>query len=100
MLTILLLYFSLADQLLGIYEDIRDNSTNETSVFAEKGGIGFIIFITVFSMHLVKMCITDELEDTILPMIIRCNMVTPWLQYESRCVNQPATSLRRTSKWS
>ncbi|XP_078343658.1 endosome/lysosome-associated apoptosis and autophagy regulator family member 2-like isoform X2 [Oculina patagonica] len=29
---------SLADQLVGIYEDIKDNSTNETSVFAEKGG--------------------------------------------------------------
>ena len=30
--------FSLAEHFVGIYEDIHDNLTNETSVFAEEGG--------------------------------------------------------------
>ena len=30
--------FSLAEHLLGIYEDVRDNTTDETSVFGEDGG--------------------------------------------------------------
>lgn len=30
--------FSLAEHFLGIYEDVRDNITDETSVFGEDGG--------------------------------------------------------------
>lgn len=37
------LYFSIADRLEGIYEDIADNKTNETSVFAGKEGMTTMI---------------------------------------------------------
>ena len=37
------LNFSIADRLEGIYEDIADNKTNETSVFAGKEGMTTMI---------------------------------------------------------
>lgn len=56
-----MLSFSLADRLLGVYEDMSDNSTNETSVFAEKGGITlqFGLFILFWLFHFLEDLGTD-----------------------------------------